>query len=312
MLLSGRVVSWTRLLLALGFVIGATGEIVAQPQPAPAPNGGVLSEKIAIVRLEALGMAAEPVARLEALFRMEIERLAGHPLPTRRQIDKVISSSRRLRRCGSKDSCLAAIGKRLGVDLVVTGHVAALGDSYTINIKVVEVATGKQRGEPISSEPLRGEPDQLIEQVRMAAYTMLAPAQVRGRIMILTDLVGAVVKLDGEQIATTPLRKPIADLRPSTYLLRVESTGYLPFEEEVKVRFQKTSRVVVNLAPEADDKLPLAPIIKKRPARKRWYSSTWFYVGAGVTAAILGGYIGYQLAHDSVIDCNSNPGQCAR
>jgi hypothetical protein len=300
--------------LALGFVVAATGEIGAQPLPTPEPGASsALTEKIAIVRLEALGMDAEPVARLEALFRMEVERLAGHPLPTRRQIDKVIRSSRKLRKCGSKNSCLAAIGKRLGVDLVVTGHVAALGDSYTINIKVVEVATGKQRGDAISSEPLRGEPDQLIEAVRMAAYTMLAPAQVRGRIMVLTDLVGAVVELDGEELATTPLRKPIADLEPTTYQLRVTSKGYLPFEEEVRVRFQKTTRVVVSLAPEANDKTPLAPvIIKKRPARKRWYSSTWFYVGAGVTAAIVGGYIGYQLAHDPVIDCNADPSLCGR
>ncbi len=308
------MVSWIRLLLALSFVGGATGELGAQPLPTPAPSrSGTLTEKIAIVRLEALGMAAEPVARLEALFRMEIERLAGHPLPTRRQVDKVIKSSRRLRRCGSKNSCLAAIGKRLGVDLVVTGHVAALGDSYTINIKVVEVTTGKQLGDAISSEPLRGEPDQLIEAVRMAAYTMLAPAQVRGEIMILTDLVGAAVKLDDEQVATTPLRKPLTDLKPTTYQLRVESKGYLPFEEEVRVRFQKTTRVVVSLAPVADDKPVLAPVVlEKRPARKHWYSSTWFYVGAGVTAAILGGYIGYRLAHDPLIDCNSNPGLCGR
>jgi len=275
------------------------------------PTPGAVQEEIAVLWLDALGMDAEPVARLEALFRMELERLAGRDLPTRREVMRAIQSSRKLRRCQGANKCLAAIGKKLGVDLVVTGNVAALGDSYVVNIKVVNVKTGKQQGDPISSEPLRGSPDQLIVAVRAAAYTLLAPDQVRGSIMILTDLVGASVKLNGEQRATTPLTGPIADLKPAKYELSVESKGYLPFREEVRVRFQKTTRVVVRLAPEAptNDLVP-EPVIKKRPAAEPWHSRTWFYVGAGVAAALLGGYVGYKLAHDPITDCASNPSLC--
>ena len=97
-------------LMLLGLIRPAAAE-------EPPPASQAVTEKIAVLRLEALGMDAEPVSRLESLFRMEIERLAGRPLPTRRQIDAVIKGSRKLKRCGGDNKCLAQIGAALGVDL---------------------------------------------------------------------------------------------------------------------------------------------------------------------------------------------------
>ncbi len=47
-----------------------------------------------------------------------------------------------------------------------------------------------------------------------------------------------------------------------------------------------------------------------RPPPDRWYNSTWFYVTVGVSAVLLGGYVGYELAHDEVIDCGASPMAC--
>lgn len=279
----------------------------------PAPSHGI-SKKIAVLELEALGMDREPVARLETLFRMELERLAGTKLPTRRQVQKAIRSSRKLRRCGGADSCLAQIGKKLGVDLVVTGNVAALGDSYILNIKAVDVATGQKLPRRIATKPLRGSPDELIEAVRVAAYELLAPEDLEGSIMVLSDLVGAKVTLDGHQVGVTPLPKPLTGLTLGDHELTVEKKGYHPFQEQIRVRFQKTTRVIVRLVVESAPITPVGKtpvVVRKRPAARHWYDSTWFLVGAGVTAAVLGGVIGYGLGHDSVIDCGKNPEKCA-
>lgn len=287
------------------------------PRDQPSGDGQVhaINSKLAVLELEALGMEREPVARLEILFRMELERLAGRPLPTRRQIQRAIQSSRKLRRCAGADHCLAEIGKKLEVDLVVTGTVAALGDSYVINIKAVDVATGKQLPKRIETRPLRGSPDELIEAVRVAAYQLLAPAELHGSLMVLSDLVGAEVSLDGKRVGSTPLLEPVRRLSLGTHVIKVTAPDYAPFEEEVRVRFQKTTRVIVRLATEDAAAGPIGPmpvIEKRRPAPKRWYNGTWFYVGAGVAAAVVGGVLGYSLANDSVIDCGANPGACGR
>lgn len=297
------------LIVALSCFAVATAS--AQPEAAPKP---AVTARLAVMPMDALGMDADRVARLETLFRKEIELLSGAPLPTRRSIEELVSKSRMLRRCGAQDACLAEIGKKLEADLVVSGNVAALGDSYVVDIKVVDVGTGEQVRR-IQSDPLRGEPDELIEAVRVAAYRLLAPEELHGSIMVLTNLVGARVSLDGEPAGTTPLAKPIGGLALGEHRLRVAAEGYEPFDEPVRVRFQKTSRVLVTLVIEDDGtNAPLAldmpGVAQRRPAPERWYQKTWFLVGAGVTAAVLGGYVGYRMARDRVIDCNSDPMSC--
>jgi hypothetical protein len=300
--------------LIIALVCAGVATASAQPaadEAAPAP---AVTARLAVMPMDALGMDADRVARLETLFRKEIELLSGAPLPTRRQIEQLVAKSRRLRQCGAADACLAEVGKKLEVDLVVSGNVAALGDSYVVDIKVVDVATGEQIRR-IQSDPLRGEPDELIEAVRVAAYRLLAPEALHGSIMVLTNLVGAAVTLDGQQLGTTPLPKPIARLPLGEHRLRVAAEGYEPFEEPVRVRFQKTSRVLVtlvidDLGPSAPMALDMPGVRQPRPAPERWYQSTWFLVGAGVTAAVVGGYVGYRLARDPVIDCQSDPMSC--
>lgn len=299
--------------LVVGLGLASPSVAHAQDTLAP-PSGEGLKRKIAVLSLEPLGMAPEPVARLEALFRMELQRLAGKPLPTARQIKRAIRRNRRLRRCSGNNRCLAAIGRKLGVEIVVAGNVAQLGDSYLVNIKAVDVRTRRllRRIE----EPLRGNPNELISRVRVAAYSLLLPKQLVGGIMILTDLKGAKVTVDGKPMGTTPLKKALGPLPRGDHKLVITAKGYHPFEETVKVRFQKTTRVLMRLSPIAP-KVPLvplitkAPIIKKRPAKKHWYNKTWFYVAAGATAVIFGAIVGHAVAHDPIIDCSANPSICS-
>jgi hypothetical protein len=258
-------------------------------------------------------MDAEPVARLETLFRMELQRLSGRQLPSRASIARTIRRSRKLRRCSRSNRCLAAIGKSIKVDVVVAGSVGALGDSYILNIKAVDVHTGKQL-QRIETPPLRGKPDELIYDIRVAAYRLLAPKALQGSIMVLTDLVGAAVKLDGKRVGLTPMSRAVGGLPLGKHELSVDAKGYRPFKETVEVRFQKTTRVVVRLVRAKKNKTGPAPlpvtVFRKRPAPRRWYQNKWVWIGAGVTAAIVGGVIGYNLAHDPVIDCSTDMSAC--
>jgi len=286
----------------------------AQPAPAPAPPPApidevgpeeALTQKIAVWRIDALGISPDLVVRLESLFRMELDRLATRALPTRREIDKAIAGERELTGCGGEDRCLAAIGKKLGVDVMVTGSVAALGDSYILNIKAVDVGRATQIRR-IATDPLRGSPDELIESIRVAAYRLLAPDQLHGSIHVLSDSVGAVVSIDGKVAGKTPLPTPLTRLSLGEHALRVTSDGYFPFEEKVVVRFQKSTRVVVRLAPKiaaVDTGPPRTVVRQARP----WYTSRWAYAGAGVAAVVLGVAIGRALAAPTEIRCDEVP-----
>lgn len=307
-------------MLIATLVLATLGATAAHAEPQAAETAaedelllatGAIDARIAIMSFDALGMEAEIVARLEALFRQELERLSRHPLPSRRQVMDAIQRSRELRTCSGDNACLAKIGRALGVDAVVSGNVAALGDSYILNIKVVSAKTGKEIRR-LATDPLRGAPDDLIEGMRVAAYRLLAPEQLLGSITVLTDLVGATVKVDGKDVGKTPLVRPIYKLALGPHELRVEAKGYTPFAETVEVRFQKTTRVVVELASRQD---PAQGTVlsgtTQRPAPAPWYSSPWVYAGVGAAAILVGSYIGISLGRDPVVNCGERPDACA-
>lgn len=299
--------------IAVVAVLAALAPRPAAAQPAsgagPTPAASAIGRTIAVLGFDALGMEEDKVARLETLFRMELERLAGAPSPSPREIARALRGTP-LARCGGENTCLAAIGKKLAVQVVVTGNVAQLGDSHVINIKAVDAESGKELRR-IASDPLRGTPDELIDAVRVAAYRLLAPEKLLGSVSVLADIAGAEVRLDGRPIGKTPLPRAIERIPLGKHRLEVVAEGYSPFADDVEVRFQKTTRVLVTLAAEAlRPRLDLARRGKPQPAPRRWYSSTWFMIGAGVAAVVVGASIGYALTRQDVVDCSMSPESC--
>ena len=272
--------------------------IAAHAQPAP---DELLDKKIAVWRFDALGIDAEIVQRLETLFRMELSRLDKVPQPTRRDIERSVTTAQQ--NCTGEEKCLTAIGKRLGVEYVVTGTVGSLGDNYVLDIKVVDVATGKSQS--IQSDPLRGSPDELIEGVRVAVYRLLAPQQLHGSLQIQSDLIGAEVTLDGASVGKTPLPNGgvLARLPLGTHHLRVVAPSYDPFDSDVEVRFQKVSPVVVRLL-QATGPVGTGKVIHTE--RSPLYTRPWFIGAVGVGVVAIAVLIGVSAGH---VDCyqNGNP-----
>ena len=264
--------------------------VPAYAQPAGVPAAGpeeALDKKIAVWRFDALGIDAEIVQKLETLFRLELDRLDKVPLPSRRDIESKITAAEQ--NCTGEEKCLQAIGKRLNVDYVVSGTVGSLGDNYVLNIKAVEVSTGKSQ--KIQSPPLKGTPDELIEGVRVAAYSLLAPDQLHGSLQIQSDLVGAEVTLDGKPVGKTPLANQgvIGKLALGKHKLHVEAKDYAPFDDEVEVHFQKVSPVVVRLVGTGET-IGTGKTITK--VHDPIYERTWFIVGAAVVVVGLAAVIG--------------------
>lgn len=271
----------------LAVVALASATVHAQAPDAPSAED-LLDKKIAVWRFDALGIENEIVQRLETLFRMELGRLDKTPQPSVRDIERTITGNEQ--NCTGEEKCLQSIGKKLGVEYVVTGTVGSLGDNYVLNIKVVEVATG--RSQKIQSDPLRGSPDELIEGVRVAAYRLLAPQQLHGALQIQTDLVGAAVTLDGKPIGSTPLPNGgvLSRLELGKHKLEVKAKGYDPFASDVEVHFQKVSPVVVRLLQSGETAGTGKTIYKERSPI---YTKPWFIAAVAVGAIGLGIIIGH-------------------
>ena len=276
--------------------LGARADTPVAVAPVEQAAEEAIDQRLAVWRFDALGIDPELVARLETLFRRELDRLDKQPMPSRRDIDRAITGD--ARDCTGEDKCLAAIGKKLGVEVIIAGTVGQLGDNYVLTIKAVDVATAKSL-KNIQSDPLRGQPDELIEGVRVAAYRLLAPDQLHGAIQVQTDLVGAEVQLDGAAAGTTPLPRNgvIAKLALGKHHLRVAAADEPPYDDDIEVHFQKVSPVVVRLVPSTQI-IGTGKI--ERIEHRPFYTRTWFIVAAGVAAVALGATIGYSLGHVKV------------
>ncbi|MSP17730.1 MAG: PEGA domain-containing protein [Myxococcales bacterium] len=285
----------------------APAPAAAKPAPAaakPAPRRA----SVALLRLDALGLEPEIVSRLEALFRLEVERLAGATLPSAREVDDAMARDARLRACAGEVECLALVGTALGVEQVISGNIGSLGDSYMVNLKLVD-ATKKQELRRVA-QPLRGNADELIEAVRLAAYRLVAPERIRGSIAIVSDVNGATVFVDGKRRGKTPLATAIGGLNVGKHGVRLNARGHTDYLGEVEVRFQKTSHVVVNLVVVPGTILDSSDGASAETDR-RWWQTTRGWIGIGVGAAVLGVLVGLSLGEDTiVVDCAEEPAQC--
>lgn len=274
------------------------------------PKGNAAS--VVLFRMEPLGLDSERAARLEALFRLELERMVGAPLLSKGKIERTVGRDRKLRDCTGDVRCLSAIGRLLGVKRIISGNVGELGQSYVINLKLVNTQTGKELRR--ISEPLQGNPDELIDAVRVAAYRLLNPGKLFGAVAVLSDVQGANIMLDGKNVGKTPLKTPIGKLKLGKHNLRIVAPGYTDFFRDIDVRFQKTTQVEVRMVAATGDKRafsrPRLVGVRTQQKKGSWVASNWGYVAVGVGAVALGVVVGLVMVNTDVVDCAENPAGC--
>lgn len=261
---------------------------------------------LAIFRVDPLGVDAQIVARLEGLLRIELGRLADAAMPSPAAVQRLMRRDRSLQACTGDVSCLAKAGSALGVARIISGNVGGLGDSYVVNLKLVDVSKAQEVRRV--QETISGSPDQLIEAIRVAAYGLVAPERLRGALAVLANVPGAEVYLDGRLLGRTPL--PVQrDLPVGSHRLRVTKAGFTDALQLVQVRFQKTAQVVFTLSvPEGADRPSSMPRELRRPMP--WYTRWWFWTAVGVVAAGAGAALGYALGKSSGINCSAEPAAC--
>jgi hypothetical protein len=267
------------------------------------------------LELDGLGIDVEIVARLQGVLHLELERIVRAPLPSGGELQAAIERSPSLQRCDGENQCVAALGRGVGAKAVIAGNVGGLGDSYVINLKLVDATSGEELRR--ISEPLQGDAAQLIRAVRVAAFRIAAPERMRGAVAILTDVKGARVMLDNVVKGTTPLRSELRDVPVGNHVVRVTAPGYAAVSRELEVRFEKTTQLVIRLR-EPEPVLSVAPSPVPPPATEdrvggwpRWMTRWWFPAGVGVLAVGTGIALGLLLRGAEVRDCRTDPTACA-
>ncbi len=283
---------WAAVLFGFVLMLLAMPRSVAAARAtAPAPTAW------ALFRLDPLGIPDEIVDQLERILRVELERAVGRTLLPRATIDKAVAANPRLATCTADAQCLAPLGRLIGAGHIVAGNVGGLADSYVVNLKLLEEGREIRR----VAATLRGSPSDLIDEIRVAAFRLVAPERLVGQVAVLSDVANATVEIDERSVGLTPLPSPIAGLTVGIHQLAVTRAGFSDYRQEVPVRFEKTTQVVVHqLAVSADGRPIVAKAQDHRPWYRRWYVVGGIALGAVATGLVIGFTIPKQTAHACV------------
>jgi hypothetical protein len=257
------------------------------------------TETYALFRLDPLGIEPQIVDQLQRILRVELQRVGGKELPSERAVADVVASNPKLAACTADPACLAPLAKALHVTRVVSGNVGGLADSYVVNLKLVD-DTGRELRRVTAT--LSGSPEELIDSIRVAAFRLVAPERLVGNIAILSDVPGANVMLDGVDVGKTPLAGPLVNLPTGVHKLTVEREGFSGFAEDVPVRFEKTTQVVVHQS-------AMNATARKAERRRRAaaetpiYAKWWFWAAMAGSAIATGVAVGFAVPKQQAIDC---------
>lgn len=269
-----------------------------------APDKPAEKASHALFRLDPLGIEPDIVDQLERILRVELERVLGQTLPSRAAIEAVAAQNPKLAGCTADPACLAPLARALKVTRVVAGNVGGLAGSYVVNLKLVDAADARELRRVTAT--LRGSPAELIDEIRVAAYRLVAPEKLTGDVAVLSDVPGAMVELDGRTVGITPLARPIEKVLVGVHKLTVRREGFSTFAEDVPVRFQKTTQVVVRQSAVTARARKALRAAREGPVYARW----WFWTAMAASAIGTGLAIGFGIPKQGVVDCAAPGAGC--
>ncbi|MCU1279159.1 MAG: hypothetical protein JWM53_2705 [bacterium] len=186
----------------------------------------------------------------------------------RRKLPKVDAE---VAKCGGEAKCVGAIGAQLGANELLLVGVSQFGD---VIIALQRIDSKRGEAGARLAESLPADKEITDEQALGWLRQLFPPETFRrfGSIAVEADQPGATVTLNGEAAGKTPLAEPVKVRAPATYKLRVEKSGFVPFQARVDV------------LPDANVEVHASMVRESKDAAwyKRWY--VWAIVG-GVVAA---------------------------
>lgn len=136
-------------------------------------------ETVAVLDFKANGVADYEAETLTERLRSEIAKTETYRLVDRKLLDKIMQEQALQQSGCTTDECVAEVGELLGVQFMINGSIGKLGNTFTIDIKLVSVTTGAaERSQNISFKgPIEG----MIVEMEILAWEIVgleAPAEL--------------------------------------------------------------------------------------------------------------------------------------
>lgn len=154
------------------------------------------AEPIAVNPLKASGVEEGEALALQNMLRAELGESGVYDVMERSQMESILREQgfQQSGAC-SEASCAVEMGQLLAVKYMVLGSVGRVGKTYSLNVRLVDVATGQIVREV--TETHKGSPDALLTKVVPLAAARLAGVEHKrkgraGKVILISGAVVAV------------------------------------------------------------------------------------------------------------------------
>jgi len=231
------------------------------------PKGKKMS--FAVLDLKPTGITAAAAQNLTQVLSVEVKGVEGASVVSRDDIAAILQMEAVKQQAGcADDACMAELGGALGVDRLIAGDAGKLGETFLVNLRLIDVRHGSVENRV--TESFSGDDEQLLRAVRHAARALLGlPETGKGRLAVTASQNAADVFVDQAPVGKAPL--PIDALGAGRHEVRVSQNGFFDWHGDVYVDQAETTSVWAQL--------------KDRP--QQWYQKWWVWTIVG--AAVAGG-----------------------
>lgn len=196
----------------------------------------------AVVDLEVKGGVSPGVASmLSDYLRTQLVNTNKFTIVTRENMEQILKEQQfQMSGCTSQE-CIVQIGQLLGVRKMFTGSIGKVGDSFLINLKIINVQSGQiERAETERCDQC--EEESLLVSIENIAYKIVSipkPKQekkeVRGKgiVKITTSPSGADVYINTDYKGKTPV---IAEVKEGSNEIAIYRQGYISVVKSIELK----------------------------------------------------------------------------
>lgn len=220
----------------------------AHAAPAAPQGAGPVVSRLAVIDLEANGVPAELSRALTESVATKADRTGVFETVSPVQLAAVVALDKSRWAMGgcSDEACFARLAEAVNAEHALGGSVAKSGDTYALQLVLVEVETAKALGRIQRSST---EPSDLIELASEATVILLQPilTERSGYANVTTNVDGAQLTIDGELSAVRPGQ--VFQLAAGPHVVKGARDGFYSSSVDLSVRPEQVSAVQLTLVP---------------------------------------------------------------
>jgi TolB-like protein len=221
-------------------------------------------DRIAVMKFEGSGVDEITSKNITDRFSYELSKTHRFDIVEREMMDKILEEQKFQASGCVADECAVEIGQLIGVSQIVAGSISKIEDFYSLNIKLIDVATGKIIYQDMDDH--EGKVTDFIKgtikniAMRMAAEASKGADQGgqtetqyastrKGRVLFNLDQTNVAIFMDGQYNSRSSGKQVTLSIAEGMHTIKFSLSGFKNWEKEINVLANQELSYDVSLTP---------------------------------------------------------------